>query len=190
VKNKKTNQGFAHLMIVVIILAIGLVGAIGYIVYLNINHNKTSSSVNSSNSSSTSNDSSTNSGSNTTNSSSTKYLTINNGSDWDVKFQIPENATDEEISFSQGNGNYNGYGFSTTRIRAIGDCANYAGVGGFIYKTIGPDNTSWKNGDLITNFDGNYYYYTAPITECAAGNTVFTQEVALIKQLIDSVQKN
>jgi hypothetical protein len=92
---QQTNSGFAHLIIIVV-LAVALVGSIGYIVWNNFANNQSETA----NNSGTNNDNNSNSNSNSNTSTAVTYKTFTD-STYNISFQYPSNWTVGEPRFSQ-----------------------------------------------------------------------------------------
>jgi hypothetical protein len=153
---KQTNKkGFAPILIVVIVLAIGLVAALGYIFYQNMN--KKDDTVANTTSTQASNTS-------TTKPDYTGYLVLD---DWGVKFKIPIELQSTTINKYNFDGYYY---FTTSRSEAIKGCKNDGDINGTLRSLSRYENEQKtdgeSNGGLISKL-GNYYYYsTTPQAPC------------------------
>lgn len=197
---KQQNQsGFAQLMIITIILGLGLVGTLGFVFYQNFIQKKDNVSKNDNSSKLAEKDSES------TGIEDVKDIAdLNKGylvlDDWGVKFKLPAALGNKEITYYKGIPTKGtSYLFTTKGVEALGDtCAynsnSYWGPLGTVTKsTTSPQEdeaVQGYTGALITQFDGNYYYYFSPQSTCSNKSTdLQVQDVALVKELIMSLQK-
>ena len=193
---QKSQSGFAHLVII-IILAVALVGTLGFVFYQNVIQKKDTvsktdeSSKNSDNSSKTSIDDK-----NVTTDPNKGYLVLD---DWGVKFKLPSNLGNKHITYYKGIATKGGYLFSTQGVEALGGDCLYKSNSYWMplvslsksTSTPQPDPTvQGFTGYPITNYDGNYYYYQNAQATCSDSDTSLqAQDLALVKELVLSLQK-
>ena len=161
------EQGSAHI-VVVAVLAVALVGALGYIFWNNFLQPKseiknvadTSASTTASPSVSPSPKPDDN----------TVVL-----SDWKVKFKTPDSLKDTSVKYSQQTKNgVTNYGFTTARIEALGgDCVTQPYGKTLILSRSTKAPTGMDGYTLInqTAINGYYYTYAATIPQCSGSST-------------------
>jgi hypothetical protein len=185
---KQTNKkGFAPILIVVIVLAIGLVAALGYIFYQNMN--KKDDTVANTTSTQASNTS-------TTKPDYTGYLVLD---DWGVKFKIPALLSSTNVNYYKtsnqiSNNMYEGveYSITTARIEALGDgCSHTSGFyfnpPTHIYRstTLKNDPNEPEPAGLLKKINDLYYYQVPAQSACSDkfDNSFNDERLALIEML-------
>jgi len=174
----KNKKAFAPIMTLVIILAVGLVAALGYIFYQNMN-------------SSSSNNTSNNSQKNTTDKNK-GYLVLD---DWRVKFKIPTELENTIINKYKINGYYY---FTTSRSEAIKGCKNDGDINGTLISLSRYENEQKtdgeSNGGLISKL-GNYYYYSTPpqapcwdVSVTEKDKDIISQEISNLGLLLKNIE--
>jgi hypothetical protein len=158
---KQTNKkGFAPILIVVIVLAIGLVAALGYIFYQNATKkddtNATLTTTTSTN------------GSTNTNSNYTGYLLLG---DWGVKFKIPDTLKSTTIKTSGSGDQY------TLRTSTVDDTPGTLGCSvesnavtiSRNSSNVVPSADKWSSITSLGKF-GDYNYYALTLGQDLCGD--------------------
>jgi len=171
--NKKTQSGFAHLMIVVIILAVALVGTLGFVFWQNFMQPKTDSAksgnskVDDKSKTTPSTDSSTNSPVATADANK-GYLVLD---DWGVKFKLPTNLGDNIVNYYQSNGyeqpvgnSFDSYAFTTSHQEALGGYCSHTATNqfmpiGYLSRQTSPQSSEAASGGILLGKIVSYYYY-------------------------------
>jgi hypothetical protein len=195
VKNQKTQTGFAHLIVITVILAIGLVGAIGYVVYQNMNPKQTDSADNSSQDQDKVSDKTPGTDADTDADpiSNDDYLVL---SDWGVKFKMPDDTVNRTIKYYKvSNNGAEYYRFTTSGVEEIDGCASTSlGTINRSTKTPSeaPNDPSVTNGMFLKKIENYNYYFSPALAVCATDQSEAHGEIqaadgTLIKELIDSI---
>jgi cytoskeletal protein RodZ len=128
VNKQKYQSGFAHIAIITGVLAVAVVGLLGYVFWQNfmqpknssnnnvaVNSDKDSSSNNASSNTNTSNvDTDVANTTNTNEDTNKGYLVLDS---WGVKFKLPSNLGNNQITYRKASSNV--YQFSTSGVEAI-----------------------------------------------------------------------
>lgn len=174
---KKTNNqsGFAHLMIVVIILAVALVGTLGFVFWQNFMQPKTNSAKSDSSkvddkSKATPNTVGGSDNSATTTDTNKGYLVLD---DWGVKFKLPVGLGSDQVTYYKVN--LDNYAFSTKNVEALGGACVAPGDNGYVqypahmFRTTVEDKSIASAPTLAGKFDDYYYYYQGAQAPCSDG---------------------
>ena len=195
-KNLKTQSGFAHLVIVVIV-ALLLVGGVGYVVYQNLNPKPIETTENS-----VQDKDQTSKDDTETAENNDGYLVL---SDWGVKFKVPSDTGDRTINYYKGIATKgDSYLFTTSEVENLGGtCAYSSGswvaLGSLGRATVnnGVENsdTQGYQGELVKKIDDYYYFYDNPVTtnqgNCSeASVSMQTEDQNLIENLLKSIEKS
>ena len=208
---QKYQSGFAHILIITIILGLGLVGTLGFVYYQNFIQKKDTvvktdeptsdktPTVITPTDSDTVADAATNEG----------YLVID---DWGVKFKLPADLGDKTINYYKNSLIYffdseSSYSFSTKGSEALGGrCSPSYGNDWLPLGSITKSTTSSQeqtnghvmNALLVAQLDGyNYQYYGAQAS-CLSDFTgsqvdsqtdLLVQDGSLVLELVKSLQK-
>ena len=190
----KNKKAFAPIMTLVIILAVGLVAALGYIFYQNMNN--TSSSNNTSNNTQTNNTNTANNSTNTSNNSQNNttdqykgYLVLD---DWGVKFKIPTGLNNTNINYTKKTDTFY---LTTARVEALGGlCSDGNHPLVIIYKYSAKqdfsNNVSAPN--YINQVGDNYYYYAGTQSSCGgegANVNLAADDGKLLIELVKNIEK-
>jgi lipopolysaccharide export LptBFGC system permease protein LptF len=161
------QQGSAHIIIVAV-LAVALVGALGYIFWSNILQPKSETKTNTSAKADV-----------TASPSVSASPKADDGtivlSDWKVKFKLPDSLKNTSVKYSQQTkGGVTSYGFTTARIEALGsDCATQP-YGKTLVLARSTKAPSGMDGYVLINqaaIDGYYYTYTETLPMCSGSTT-------------------
>ena len=201
--NKRIQRsGFAHMVIIVVILGVALVGALGFIFYQNFVQKKTDSVAKTETQQSTSNkNSQSESNKSDTGQASIAdkdYLTI---SDWGVRFKIPSETGSKEIKYYKGLASKGDvYLFTTSEVENLGGNCAYSStdywvpLATVIKSTQTPqedESIQGYTGKLVAHLGDVYYYYQSPQSSCSNNNTSLqTEDIAVIRQLVMSLEKS
>lgn len=198
-------------MIISIILAVGLVGTLGFVFYQNFIQKKDSTVGNASTNSQNVDGKTTGTVSTTTNtttptattkSTSTTTATPANSnagylvlSDWGVKFKLPTTLGSNKVTYykEQADGGY--YAFSTTRVEALGERCSNSSAEGFMPLGIVSRSTTkadfYASATLIGQIDGYYYVYSSTQDNCSGADlSAQTQDTASIQTMLMGAVKN
>jgi len=211
--NKKQKQsGFSHIMIITIILAVALVGTLGYVFYQNFIQKKDTTVSGTSTASKTTSDKTTATTPTTTNATtpaattkttSTTTTTPTNPnagylvlSDWGVKFKVPSDTGNREIRYYKGNqngGDY--YRFTTSEVEQLGGECSIASIFTVSRSTKTPQqapNDTWVTDGALLKQIGGYYYYQFPsLSDCSNGaSSLPAQDYTLVHELVTSMQQS
>lgn len=172
---QKYQSGFGHLVIITVVLALALVGALGYIFYQNFIQTKNSvSSVK------TNNDSKPKTNTGTDNTSNTDpnkgYLVL---SDWGVKFKLNDSLKNTQVKYYKVSDSDWGdvYEFTTSRVEALGEgCVVTHSVLGdqgatrlaSLFRLNKPNTIEASPPILIRQIDDYYYYYRGAQATCSS----------------------
>lgn len=185
---QQKQSGFAHLMIVTSILALVVVGLLGFVFYQNFIQKKDSvlktddSSKNANNGSKTSTDND-----NVVTDANKGYLILE---DWGVKFKLPSDLGDNQITYSKAVMDYWGeyYGFSTKRLDALSQTPAIA-----LYRLTAPIEQGASPPTLAGAFGGHYYYIREPQQNpyYGTGNNaeIFDTDTQIIIKTLRTVEK-
>jgi len=180
VNKKQSQSGSAHLVII-IVLVIALLGALGYVFYINFMQPKSTPAPTPEVavvSTPTPTPTETNAG----------YLVLD---DWDVKFKLPTNLGSNVIT-NQKATDANGedyYKFSTERVSALGgDCTSLSKLYRMT-ELIAPDASP---PILVGKFGGYYYYARNSQAICAEdknidGNIQF-EDIHMLKAFLNTIE--
>jgi len=153
VKKKQSQSGSAHL-IIIILLAIALIGTLGFVYYQNFIQKKDSVVVTDDMDSAddTVIEADVNEG----------YLVLD---DWDVKFKLQSDLGSNVITYQKdADSSWDDYKFSTERVSALGsDCA-------YLNRLIRSNetvDTTYGGLSLVGYFGGYYYYSTHRVDPCS-----------------------
>jgi cytoskeletal protein RodZ len=202
--NKK-QSGFSHMMIIVVVLAVVLIGALGFIFWQNFIQNKSDNAKKEDTSKVSTKQSETTTTNNTANITDKNkgYLVL---SDWGVRFKLPSDLGSRQITYYKGvpgytdSGKYvtgDGYSFSTNDVEALGEnCAynasDYWMPLASVTRYTSPYNQgSAVEGPTLIKKLGNYYYYTrGPQALCSVNgsSTVQTKGRAAVDALVPSIE--
>lgn len=190
----KSRSGFAPLAIVTVILAVVLVGTLGYIFYQNYiqkSDDATKTEIVAKEDTNTTPTTNTKTTTASTDTSSTKgYLVFD---DWGVKFKFPSGLGDNQIVYHKMNGDLGDYYvFSTSRVEALGDyCSSESTIGlGRFYRQTSRSTAEMSPPMLVGNLDGYYYYYVAPQSYCTdTAIEIQAQDQAVVQGFIKSIEK-
>jgi hypothetical protein len=171
---QKNKSGFAPI-IVVILLAVALVAALGFIFYQNMN--KKDDKV----ANTTSTTSTQSSITSTTKADFTGYLVLD---DWGVKFKIPIELQSTTINKYKLDGHYY---FTTSRSETVEGCKNDGTVNPMLRSLSRYENEQKtdgeSNGGLISKLGSYYYYSTPPQAPCWDVNVTVKDEDSISQDI-------
>ena len=187
-KQQKTQSGFAHLAII-IVLAVALVGTLGFVFWQNFMQKKDSDTSKANTTTSTSKTTTTTPTTTpTTTNSNPGYIVLN---DWGVKFKLPSNLGSDTITYKKTpSATYqDGYSFSTASVEAIGGACGVAGVG-WISRYTDTTNLPVNVGIFVTKIGDYSYYSLMAMADCSNGSSNAPADAyPIIRSLLLSVEK-
>jgi len=193
VKNKKTQVGSAHL-IVVLVLVLALIGSLGFIFWQNFMQQKTNddkavvvtpevSKTDDATPAVPSNDG---------------YLVLE---DWGVKYKLPSDLGNNTIKYYKVSDNpsvTDGYYFSTSRVEGLGaGCLptdQYYGALAMTTRSTMDNNNDVSGPSAKTKIGDYYYFYWHPQAACTSGSDrsiidIEMQDSDMIQTMLKSVEK-
>ncbi len=199
--NKLTKQsGFAHIIVLTVILAVALIGTLGFVFWQNVMMPKTNVSDgkvvdNVKKLDDKSKVVNTNSGLDEAASSTKGYLVLD---DWGVKFKLPTRLGDNEVTYFKGSSyrSEDSYTFSTKKVQNLGGSCAKSDVGLVVLfrstTTIGSDNL-YPNGPVKPSSKvGSFNYYIDPAQmACDEGKDISVQvaDRDMLSGLLLSIEK-
>jgi len=195
VKKTQNQSGFAHLMVVTTVLALAVIGLLGFVFWQNFIQPKTDSAK--SGSSTVDDKSKTTPSTNTpavTTDANKDYLVLD---DWGVKFKLPTNLGNNQIKYYQKTNTYSGdryYEFSTSRVEALGGAClstdpSYTSLGA-LSRMTSPSTATASAPELASKIGDYYYYYSHPQAGCSDSNaSIQLEDTNMMQSFLMSVEK-
>jgi len=187
--NKKTQSGFAHVVVLTVILAVALVGTLGFVYWQNfmkpkdevVKTNDTKDKVVVEKP--VANDEAT---------STEGYLVLE---DWGVKFKLPSDLGSNAINYYKSDND--NYIFTTSKIEALGqDCSHDSSHFMPQYylsrDTSAPNPEAVSSGFLLKKID-NYYFNLnssqAPCSDAVGLSNVFNTDRSMLEVFFNGIEK-
>ncbi|MEI6850888.1 MAG: hypothetical protein WCK26_02900 [Candidatus Saccharibacteria bacterium] len=185
---QQKQSGFAHLVII-IVLAVALVGTLGFVFYQNVIQKKDNVvKTDGSSKDADKNNKSSDDDNDAVVDPNKGYLVLD---DWGVKFKSPSNLGDNQITYRKDTMEYWGeyYGFSTKRLDALSQTSAVE-----LYRLTDPIGEAPSAPSLAGVFGGYYYYIRKPQQNpyYGSGNNanaeIFDTDSQIIIKMLESVE--